>query len=170
MITAVTLSLALVFEPMEPGVMRRAPRDPAAPIFSSYFLWRTVFVSVVVSAGTLGMFLWEQAQGASLEVARTAAVNTLVVFEAFYLLNARFLLAPSTPLAALTGNLYVPLMIFLVVVFQVIYTYAPFMQTLFHSAALSPQAWLRVVLIGLSVYVLVEFEKWVVRLTRWQVL
>ena len=170
MITAVTLSLALVFEPMEPGVMRRAPRDPAAPIFSRYFLWRTAFVSVVVSAGTLGMFLWEQAQGASLEVARTAAVNTLVVFEAFYLLNARFLLAPATPLAALTGNLYVPLMIVVVVVFQVVYTYAPFMQTLFHSAAISPETWLRVTLIGLSVYVLVELEKWVVRLTRWQVL
>ncbi len=169
MVTAVTLSLALVFEPMEAGVMRRAPRDPGEPIFSRYFLWRTAFVSVVVSAGTLGIFLWEQSQGASLDVARTAAVNTLVAFEAFYLLNARFLLAPSTPLAALKGNPYVPLMILLVIIFQLFYTYAPFMQALFHSAALGPEAWLRVVLIGLSVYVLVECEKWVVRLARWKV-
>ena len=31
--------------------------------------------------GPLAMFLWEQARGESLEVARTAAVNTLVMFE-----------------------------------------------------------------------------------------
>jgi magnesium-transporting ATPase (P-type) len=169
MITAVTLSLALVFEPMEPGVMRRPPREPGAPLFSRYFLWRTLFVSLVVSAGTLGMFLWEQAHGASLESARTAAVNTLVVFEAFYLLNARFLIAPSLPLTAIAGNVYVPLMIVLVVALQLIYTYAPFMQALFQSAALGADAWLRVVLIGLSIYVLVEIEKAAVRMARWHV-
>jgi magnesium-transporting ATPase (P-type) len=169
MITAVTLSLALVFEPMEPGVMRRAPRDPRAPLFSRYFMWRTVFVSVVVSTGTLGMFLWEQGQGASLEAARTAAVNTLVVFEAFYLLNARFLIEAASPRAALTGNVYVPMMILLVIALQLVYTYAPFMQTLFHSAALGGDTWLRVVLIGLSIYVLVEIEKAVVRAARWHV-
>ena len=169
MITAVTLSLALVVEPMEPGVMRRPARDPRAPLFSRYFLWRTFFVSLVVTAGTLGMFLWEQAQGASLEAARTAAVNTLVVFEAFYLLNARFLIEPASPRAALTGNVYVPMMILLAIALQLLYTYAPFMHTLFQSAALGAGTWLRVVLIGLSIYVLVEIEKAVVRAARWHV-
>ena len=156
MVTAVTLSLALAFDPTEPDTMRRPPRDPRAPIFSRYFLWRTLLVTAVVVAGTLGMFLWEQARGEGLEAARTAAVNTLVMFEAVYLLNTRFLLAPAWPWRALAGNPYVPLSIVLVLGLQLLYTYAPFMQTLFHSAPLDAGAWGRIALIALTVYLVVE--------------
>jgi len=165
MITAVTLALTLAFEPAEPNVMRRPPRDPRTPIFSGYFLWRTLLVSLVLVAGTLGIFHWEQEQGASLETARTAAVNTLVMFEVFYLLNSRFLTEPSWLPRALTGNRTVPLAIGLVIGFQLVYTYAPFMQTLFQSAPLDAPAWLRIVLIALSIYVIVEIEKALVRIT-----
>jgi magnesium-transporting ATPase (P-type) len=163
MITAVTLALTLAFEPPEPNVMRRPPRDPRAPIFSAYFLWRTLLVSLVLVAGTLGIFRWEQGQGASLEAARTAAVNTLVMFEAFYLLNSRFLIEPSWLPRILTGNPYVPLAIGLVIGFQLLYTYAPFMQTLFQSAPIDAATWLRVATIALSIFLIVEIEKWVVR-------
>jgi magnesium-transporting ATPase (P-type) len=44
MITAVTLALALAFEPSEKGIMRRPPRDPDEPIVSGYLLWRIGFV------------------------------------------------------------------------------------------------------------------------------
>ena len=146
------------------------PRAPRAPIFSRYFLWRTLLVTTVVVAGTLGMFLWEQARGESLEVARTAAVNTLVMFEAVYLLNTRFLLALAWPWRALAGNPYVPLSIVLVLGLQLLYTYAPFMQALFHSAPLDAGAWGRIVLIALSIYVIVEVEKALVRAAGWKVL
>ena len=169
MVTAVTLSLALAFDPTEPDTMRRPPRDPRAPIFSRYFLWRTLLVTALVVAGTLGMFLWELRQGAGMEVARTAAINTLVAFEVFYLLNTRFLLAPAWPHRALAGNPYVPLAIVLVIGLQLLFTYAPFMQQLFHTAALGPEAWARIGLIALSIYVIVELEKWLVRATRMRV-
>ncbi|MDO9371448.1 MAG: cation-transporting P-type ATPase [Gammaproteobacteria bacterium] len=168
MVTAVTLALALAFEPAEANVLRRPPRDPRAPIFSRYFLWRTVLVTALITAGTLGMFLWEQAQGASLEAARTAAVTTLVMFEAVYLLNSRRLLDAAWPQRAFSGNPYVALTIFLVVLLQLLYVYAPFMQTLFHSAPLGAEAWLRIMLIAFSVYVIVEFEKGIVRALKWQ--
>ena len=119
--------------------------------------------------GPLAMFLWEQARGESLEVARTAAVNTLVMFEVVYLLNTRFLLAPAWPWRALAGNPWVPASIVLVLALQLLYTYAPFMQTLFHSAALDAGAWVRIVLIAASIYVIVEIEKWLVRGARWRV-
>jgi len=169
MITAVTLSLALVFEPAEPDVMRRPPRDPGAPIFSRYFVWRTLLVSVIAAGGTLGMFLWEVAGGAPLDEARTAAVNTLVLFEAFYLVNARFLTTPAAPHKALAGNPYVPAMIGAVVAFQLLFTHAPFMQALFHSAGLAPEVWLRCVLVASSVYFAIELEKWLVRRSGWRV-
>ena len=114
------------------------------------------------------MFLWEQAQGASLEAARTAAVTTLVMFQAVYLLNSRRLLGAVWPQRAFSGNPYIALTIFLVVLLQLLYVYAPFMQALFHSVPLEAEAWLRIMLIALSVYVIVEFEKWVVRALKWQ--
>jgi len=122
MITAVALALSLAFEPTEPDTMRRPPRHPKAPLLSGYFIWRILLVSFVIAGGTIGMFLWEQAQGASLEAARTAAVSTLVMFEAFYLLNARYLLLAAWPHKALRGNPYVPLSIVVVVLFQLLYT------------------------------------------------
>jgi len=163
MVTAVTLSLALVFEPSEADTLRRPPRAPDAALFSGYFVWRTLFVILLTAAGVLGMFLWEQAQGASVDAARTAAVNTLVVIEVFYLFNTRYLVAPAWPLRALTGNRYVPLSIAAVLAVQLLFTYAPFMQTLFHSAALGAEVWGRSVLIGGMIYVVVELEKWAVR-------
>ena len=163
MITAVTLALTLAFEPAETNVMRRPPQAPRAPIFSGYFLWRTVMVSLVLVAGTIGIFQWELGQGASLEVARTAAVNTLVVFEAFYLLNTRFLIEPAILPRVLFGNRWVPLAIALVMGFQMLYTYAPFMQAMFQSAPLAAGTWLNIVLVASSVYVIVEIEKGIVR-------
>ncbi len=167
MVTAVTLSLALAFEPTETDTMRRPPRDPRAPIFSPYFLWRTMLVSLILVAGTLGMFVWEQAQGATLEAARTAAVNTLVTFEVFYLINTRYLLEPAWPHRAFSGNPYVPLTIGLIVLAQLLYTYAPFMQVLFHTTAIDPGAWLRIVSIAASIYVIVELEKVLARRLGW---
>ncbi len=163
MITAVTLALTLAFEPAETRVMCRPPRDPRAPIFSGYFLWRTLLVSMILVAGTLGLFQWELEHGADLERARTAAVNTLVMFEVFYLLNSRFLIEPAWHPRVLIGNPYVPLAIGLVIGFQLLYTYAPFMQTAFHSAALEAAAWPRILLIASTVFVVVEIEKGLAR-------
>ncbi|MDX1377110.1 MAG: HAD-IC family P-type ATPase, partial [Burkholderiales bacterium] len=58
MITAVTLSLALAFEPGEAGVMRRVPRDPAAPMLDRLLVWRIVFVSLILLGGILSLYLW----------------------------------------------------------------------------------------------------------------
>jgi len=168
-VTAVTLALALAFEPPGEDVMHRPPRNPRASIFPMYFLWRTALVGSIFTAGTLGMFLWEQAQGASLEAARTAAVTTLVMFEVFYLLNSRYLLAAAWHRTA-HGNRYVSLAIGAVLVFQLLYIYAPFMQPLFHSTSLNAESWLRITLVAASVYVIVEIEKAIIRFFRWQVM
>ncbi len=163
MITAVTLALALGFEPGEPGNMLRPPRDPQLALLSPLLLWRILYVSLIMVAGTYGMFLWEEAHGATREHARTMAVNTLVMLEAFYLFNTRFISAASSSRRGLTGNPYVLLTIALVLIFQMLYTYAPAMQSLFATTALVASDWLRIVAVGSSVYVLVEIEKYWLR-------
>lgn len=163
MITAVTLALALAFEPPEPDVMERPPRDPDEPILSFFLIWRILFVSMILVIGTLGLFLWDRFHGASIEVARTVAVNTLVMFEVFYLLNTRYLHAPVLTRAGLSGNPYVYLAIGIVIAAQLMFTYAPFMQQLFGVASITVTDWFLIILVASSVFIIVELEKYVLR-------
>ena len=163
MITAVTLALSLVFEPAEAAVMQRKPRNIKAPMLSGFMTWRILFVSLLMVAGTFGLFLWERGQGADIETARTVAVNTLVMMEIFYLVNARYLTGRSLSIQGLTGNHYVLMAIALVLLFQMLFTYLPIMQYFFATDGLTPSAWLRIVAVGLALFVLVEIEKTVVR-------
>ncbi|WP_295885172.1 cation-transporting P-type ATPase [uncultured Thiohalocapsa sp.] len=169
MITAVTLALALAFEPPEPGVMTRPPRNAREPVLSALFLWRIAYVSLILTAGTFGLFLWERYQGAPIEQARTVAVNTLVMFEIFYLFNSRYTTAPVLNLRGLFGNRYVLYAVGLLILFQLAFTYLPPMQALFGTAAIDAGIWLRIVLVAASVLFIVELEKALVRRRRAQV-
>ncbi|MDD3528281.1 MAG: cation-transporting P-type ATPase [Gallionellaceae bacterium] len=159
MITAVTLALALAFEPAEPDIMRRPPRDPAEALLSPFLVWRIVFVSALLTLGGLGLFLWQEMRGISLEAARTAAVNALVMGEIVYLFNCRRLTAPALALGALTGNPYVWLTTLILIFFQGLFTYLPAMQALFGTAGLDAAAWAGILLFGLLLFLLVELEK-----------
>lgn len=160
MITAVTLALALAFEPPEERVMRRPPRDPDAPIFSMFFFWRTSFVSILLTAGALGTFWWKgHYLGLDLEAARTIAVNTLIFGQIFYLLNSRFLRESSLRKFVLTENPIVLYAISLIIVGQMIFTYLPPFQFAFGTEALGLRAWFPVVTIGVAIFLLVELEK-----------
>ncbi|MDH5258769.1 MAG: HAD-IC family P-type ATPase, partial [Gammaproteobacteria bacterium] len=163
MITAVTLALTLAFEPAEQNIMQRKPREPREPILSGFLIWRIVFVSLIMVTGTFGLFLWEREHGASIELARTVAVNTLVMFEIFYLFSARYLLESSLTYKSLTGNRYVFYAISLLIIFQLSFTYLKPMQTLFSTTNMSTEEWLRVVVVASSVLILVEIEKLLIR-------
>lgn len=163
MITAVTLALTLAFEPAERGIMQRPPRDPSKPILSGFLIWRIVFVSLILVIGTFGLFLWEREHGASIELARTVAVNTLVMFEVFYLLSARHLLSPALSRETLFSNRYVWYAIGLLIIIQLGFTYLGPMQTLFHTTDMGFESWLRVMFVASSVLLLVELEKMLLR-------
>jgi magnesium-transporting ATPase (P-type) len=164
MVTAVTLALSLAFEPAESDVMRRLPREPSEPILTGFLIWRISFVSLILVAGTFGLFLWELGRDTHIEAARTVAVNTLVVFEMFYLLTSRYLMKSTLSLEGLLGNKYVPLTICLLVVFQLAFTYFGPMQHLFQTYALGWAEWLRIAAVALTVFILVEAEKLYFRL------
>ncbi len=163
MVTAVTLALALAFERPEPEAMRQPPRDPGEPLLTRFMLWRIAFVTVFLVAGSLGLFLWEMERGVPIEIARTAAVNALVMGEIFYLFNCRRLTAPVVGWSGFFGNRAVLIAIGVLVVLQGLFTYLPVMQALFATAALDVAAWSRIILFGIVVYSVVEIEKAVIR-------
>jgi magnesium-transporting ATPase (P-type) len=163
MVTAVTLALALAFEPPESDLMHRPPRDPKEPILTGWLLWRIAFVTLILVVGTFGVFLWERLQGASLELARSIAVNTLVLFEIFYLFNSRYLYASVANREGLLGNRYVLIAVAVLLILQLAFTYLPPMQGLFGTTGLAAGKWLQITLVAASVLVLVEMEKALIR-------
>lgn len=164
MVTSVTLAMALAFEPGEPGVMERPPRDPNAPLLSGFMLWRIPFVALLLWLGTFGHFVWmEEVVGASDELARTVAINTLVAGQAFYLLNLRLIYDPIWRGWALFRSRAMWIAIGVLILLQLAFTYAPVMHTLFGTTPIGPEDWARILLFGLAVFVIVELEKAVVR-------
>jgi magnesium-transporting ATPase (P-type) len=159
MVSAVTLALVLAFEPGEAGVMRRPPRDPRAPIISPLLAWRVVFVSLILVVGSLLVFQWELEGGATLESARVATVNTLVLGQVFYLFSARFVFASSVRKGAFTGNPALWPAIGVIFALQLMFTYFEPMETLFGTDSIGLEAWLRIIAVGLLVFVVVELEK-----------
>jgi len=162
MVTAITLALALAFEPAEPDIMRRPPRHPDEPLLSPFMLWRIAFLSTILVVGTLALFSWELTRGASLEAARTAAVNLVMIAELFYLFNCRRLMHPVLSWDGLTGNRWVWVAIAGLLFLQLTFTYLPIMNKLFHTAPLDLAAWGRIVAFGITVLLVVELEKAVV--------
>jgi len=163
MVTAVTLALSLAFEPSEKDVMERAPRDPQQALVTLFLLWRIIFVSLILSLGTFAVFWLHYEDGVGLEHSRTLAVNMLVLFQIFYLFNTRYIVNAVVKPKDLVSNKYVLLAVAVAVILQLLFTYLPFLQNLFGTTGLTLGNWLLIVPLGLSVFVLVEIEKYIVR-------
>ena len=163
MVSSVLLAMTLAFEPAERDVMARPPRPRDEPIMSPFVLWRVAFVSTLFMAGIFGKFTLAEAQGSSVEEARTIAVNTLIAMGIFYLFAVRYLRMSSLTLRGVLGTPAVLIAITAVTALQVLFTYAPFMETFFGTRPLSVQQLAQIVLVGIAVLVVLEAEKRAVR-------
>jgi magnesium-transporting ATPase (P-type) len=162
MMTAVTLGLMLAFEPKEPGIMERQPRDPRTPLLSGNLLKRLGLVSLLFLIGAFGLFEWMiRFRTATLAEAQTVATNVIVVGELFYLFNCRsltrsmFRIGVFTNKAAIGGAVGMLLL-------QLLFTYTVPMNRLFHTAPIIWDAWVAIAAFGLAVYAIVEVEKYLV--------
>jgi magnesium-transporting ATPase (P-type) len=166
MVTSVALALVISFEPHELDVMRRPPRAVDRPILTRFGVWRILFVGVALVAYTLAAFFWMKSQGAEDAVARTVAVNAIILGQVFYLFNSRYLIDSSLAIKAHLGNPYLPLGVGAVVVLQILFTYAPPLQAVFGTEAVPLPIWPWLVLGGFLFFLLVEAEKLILRLAR----
>jgi magnesium-transporting ATPase (P-type) len=163
MVTSVALGLVISFEPHELDVMHRLPRAVDRPILDRFGVWRVVFVGLALLALTLWAFFWMKSKDASDELARAVAVNALVIGQIFYLLNSRYKLDSSLSLKAHLGNKYLAMGIGVVVILQLLFTYAPPFQTLFETEAIPIWVWPWLFVGGLVFFLVVEAEKLVIR-------
>jgi len=160
MTTSLLLGLMLVFEPKEPGLMNRPPRDPSKPLLTFPLFMRTGLVTLIMIGGAYWLFHYDlSVAGETLAEARTAVVNVVVAVETAYLFCCRSL-SRSIFHIGIWANRFAFLGAATMIAAQLLFTYAPVLNRLFHSSPLSSDSWLRVAAVALAAFAAVEFEKW----------
>ena len=162
MSTALLLGLMLAFERKENNIMYRPPRNPKAPIITRPFVLRIVMVALMMTVAAFVLFQWELNRSGDTDVARTVAVNVVVFVELFYLFNCRSLNHSFFSLGFFSNRLLLGGVAGMISL-QLLFTYMPLANRLFHTAPISPHAWLLILGVGLSVFVIVSIEKWIQR-------
>ncbi len=159
LITAVTLGVALAFEPTEENTMRRPPRPRHQALLSGELVWHIVLVSALFLCGVYGIYFYAAERGYPVDLARTMALNTLVVMEIFHLFFIRNIYGTSLTWKAVRGTKVVWLVVALVTAAQFAITYLPFMQTIFGTVAIGVRDGVLIVGAGVALFAIVETEK-----------
>ncbi|EUA93734.1 cation transporting ATPase, family protein [Mycobacterium ulcerans str. Harvey] len=133
MTTAIALGLMLAFEPKEAAIMSRPPRDPDQPLLTRTLVGRILLVSTLLVASAWWLFEWEVGKGASVEAARTAALNLFVVVEAFYLFSCRSLTRSAWRIG-FWSNRWIIFGVAAQAIAQLAITYLPAMNAVFATA------------------------------------
>jgi len=159
LITAGSLGVALAFERSEKEIMRLPPLPVDAPILDRVLIWHIAFVTVLFLAAIYGIFNYAMDRGYSLELARTLTVNMLIILEIFHLFYIRNIHTTSLTWEAVRGTPAVWISLLIVVVGQLLFTYAPFMQVVFDTRAVTLTDGAILIAVGAAFFAIVEMEK-----------
>ncbi len=163
LIAAVTLSLSLAFEPPEPDVMRRPPREPGAPIISRTMIVKILLASLLIGGATLATYFIARAGDLDQAHRQTLAVTMLAVAQIGYLFSCRNLRGTSFRRGTWFSNPVVWVSVAALVVLQGLFVYVPVMHTLFGSTALPVANWSILVAAAAGVFLVMEAAKLVVQ-------
>ncbi len=159
LITAGSLGVALAFERSEEAIMRQPPLPVGAPLLDRVLIWHIAFVTVLFLAAIYGVFNYAMDRGYSLELARTLTVNMLIILEVFHLFYIRNIHTTSLTWEAVRGTPAVWICLIIVVVGQLLFTYAPFMQDIFDTRAVTLTDGAILIGVGAAFFAIVEMEK-----------
>jgi magnesium-transporting ATPase (P-type) len=159
LITAVTLGIALAFEPTEPNTMKRPPRRRGEPLLTGGLVWHVVLVSTLFLAAVFGVYAYAVDKGHAPELARTMALNTLVVLEIFHLFFIRNIYGTSLTWKALKGTRVIWLCVATITAAQFLVTYAPPLQQIFGTQAVPLTDGVLIVAVGAVFFAIIETEK-----------
>ena len=159
LITAITLGIALAFEPAEKNTMLRPPRPQNEPLLTGALVWHIVLVSTLFLCGVYGIYHYAIDKGYSIDLARTIALNTLVVMEIFHLFFIRNIYGTSLNLKAIRGTKVVWLVVCAVTVAQFAITYLTPLQAVFATQSIPFWDGVLIVSIGAVFFTIIEIEK-----------
>ena len=96
--------------------------------------------------------------GANLEEARTVSVGVFTFGQLFYLFNCRSFDLPMKAIGYFS-NPWIWIGVALMIGFHALFTYAPFMNVLFHSHPMDMIGWFKCLAVGLVIYGVIGLEK-----------
>ncbi|WP_425405138.1 cation-transporting P-type ATPase [Hwanghaeella sp.] len=168
LITVTTLGIALAFDPTEGNTMLRRPRPRNQPLLTGDLAWHIVLVSILFIIGVFGIYFYAIEQGHSLELARTLAVNTLVVMEAFQLFFIRNMYGERLGWRTLRATNVVWITVATVTLAQAAMTYLPPLQAVFETEAMPLKETVMIFGMGFALFAVLEIEKRLRHGLRWR--
>jgi Ca2+-transporting ATPase len=167
-------ALALGIDPKDPNVMDRLPRKRGTGVLTAEDWWRLAGIGTVMMIGTLAvldayypggtitLFATGTAANAADETySRTMAFTTLMMFQLFNVYNCR-----STTRSAFSGmfdNKWLLGAVALSLFTHVLVIYVPFLQTAFHTVALTWFDWAVATAVAATLLIIVELIKLAMR-------
>lgn len=147
MVNSVAMTVPLAFEPKSDRVMTLKPRNPREPLLSGTLFQRIAAVSIFNWILIFGMFEWVRQDTNNIDLARTMAIQALVVGRVVYLLsishlgNALFRTLRGQK-ARISDGKSMAFAILGTIVLQVIFSQWGVMNKLFQTAPLNLEQWL----------------------------
>jgi magnesium-transporting ATPase (P-type) len=179
LIDSVLLTLPLMMEPKEPGLLTRPPRDPGVRIIDALFLQRVALMGLMIAApsfllyhhfGAPAVVAGELVDPLRLTQAQTAAFWVILITQISYVLSARSIHDSAFRLDPL-GNPWLLGGITLSVLLHALVTYIPPLAAAFRLAPFPLDWWPWILATFLPAFLAIEADKaarkaWSVRPSR----
>lgn len=157
------LVLSLALEPKEKGAISRLKRRVSSSLVTTSMIWRMALMSTTMASVSLWLFATHLDQGYAL--ATTVALTTLAVFQWLNAFNTRSEMRSVFGRHAF-GNPYLFVALFIVIGLQLLAVYWTPLQGLLHTAPLTLSDWQIILGSSLSIIVVEEIRKLVLRAIR----
>jgi Ca2+-transporting ATPase len=162
---SVFLTLPLMMESKEKGLLSCPPRDPEERIANRLFFVRVGLVSILMALTAFviyshfgGVAITDPVDVLGVKRAQTAAFVAVMLFHLGYLASARSIYDSAFTFSPFS-NRWVLIGMGITLGNALLITYLPFLQTLFRTAALPIQWWWVIILALLPGFIGVEIEK-----------
>ena len=154
--------VALAFEPGEGDELRHPPRPPREPIFNRIMIERVVIAALVIGSVAFLVFQGLMARGFSMDEARNGTLLLMVLFENIHVFNCR-----SEVRSVFRHNpLRNPILLIGTAMAQLVHIgamYTPWISGVLKIQPVTPQHWLELLGLALTVLLVMELHKLVRR-------
>lgn len=150
--------VALAFEPGEGDELEHPPRSPRESIFNRLMIERVVISALNIGIVAFLLYQWLLNQGFTMDEARNGTLLLMVLFENIHVFNSR----SETRSVFRHNPLRNPILLIGTIAAQLIHIgamYTPWLSDILHIQPVSPENWIRLLGLALTVLVVMELHK-----------
>ena len=150
--------VALAFEPAEGDELSKPPRSPKEAIFNRLMIERVVVSAMVVGFVAFALFQWLLDQGYTVDQARNGTLLLMVLFENVHVFNSRSE-TRSVFRHSFLGNKILLVGTLVAQLVHIAAMYTPWIKDVLHIEPVSPEHWLQLLGLALTILIAMELHK-----------